>query len=104
MTTTTDQAPRTLKPLDFLDVDALLSSEERMIRDTVRQFVHERVMPGIEEWFEKGIFPSELAAEMGRLGLLGLHLSGYGCPGATAVRYGLACMELEAGGSTFRSF
>ena len=68
MTTTTDRAPRTLKPLDFLDVDALLSGEERMIRDTVRQFVRERVMPGIEEWFEIGIFPAEMAAEMGRLG------------------------------------
>src|SRR5213595_3335905 len=104
MTTTAGRAPRALKPLDFLDVDALLSSEERMIRDTVRQFVHERVMPGIEEWFEKGIFPSELAAEMGRLGLLGMHLSGYGCPGTNAVSYGLACMELEAGDSAFRSF
>ena len=104
MTTTTDQAPRTLKPLDFLDVDALLSSEERMIRDTVRQFVRERVLPGIEEWFENGIFPSEMAAEMGKLGLLGMHLSGYGCPGTNAVSYGLACMELEAGDSAFRSF
>src|SRR5438132_9976090 len=104
MTTTTERAPRTLKPLDFLDVDALLSSEERMIRDTVRQFVRERVMPGIEEWFENGIFPSEMAAEMGGLGLLGMHLSGYGCPGTNAVSYGLSCMELEAGDSTFRSF
>src|ERR671933_2077812 len=104
MTTTTDRAPRTLKPLDFLDVDALLSSEERMIRDTVRQFVHERVLPGIEEWFENGIFPAEMATEMGKLGLLGMHLSGYGCPGTNAVSYGLACMELEAGDSAFRSF
>src|SRR5918912_4579713 len=104
MTTTTDRAPRTLKPLDFLDVDALLSSEEHMIRDTVRQFVRERVLPGIEEWFENGIFPAEMATEMGKLGLLGMHLSGYGCPGTNAVSYGLACMELEAGDSAFRSF
>src|SRR5256885_15209811 len=104
MGTTTERAARTLKPLDFLDVDALLSSEERMIRDTVRQFVRERVLPGIEEWFENGIFPSEMAAEMGGLGLLGMHLSGYGCPGTNAVSYGLSCMELEAGDSTFRSF
>src|ERR687884_1189820 len=104
MTTTTDRAPRTLKPLDFLDVEALLSSEERMIRDTVRQFVRERVLPGIEEWFENGIFPLEMATEMGKLGLLGMHLSGYGCPGTNAVSYGLACMELEAGDSAFRSF
>jgi glutaryl-CoA dehydrogenase len=104
MTTTTDRPPRTLKPLDFLDVDALLSGEERMIRDTVRQFVRERVLPGIAEWFENGIFPVEMATEMGKLGLLGMHLSGYGCPGTNAVSYGLACMELEAGDSAFRSF
>src|SRR5947209_17928249 len=104
MSTTTDRAPRTLKPLDFLDVDALLNSEERMIRDTVRQFVRERVMPGIEEWFENGVFPSEMAAEVGTLGLLGMHLSGYGCPGTNAVSYGLACMELEAGDRALRSF
>ena len=104
MTTTTDRAPRTLKPLDFLDVDALLSGEERMIRDTVRQFVRKRVLPGIAEWFENGIFPAEMATEMGKLGLLGMHLSGYGCPGTNAVSYGLACMELEAGDSAFRSF
>src|SRR5919205_3930399 len=103
MSTRTEQAPRGLKPLDFLDVDALLSSEERMIRDTVRQFVRERVLPGIDEWFENGIFPVEMATEMGKLGLLGMHLSGYGCPGTNAVSYGLACMELEAGGSAFRS-
>src|SRR5947209_6736428 len=104
MSTTTDRAPRTLKPLDFLDVDALLNSEERVIRDTVRQFVRERVLPGIEEWFEQGLFPSEMATEMGGLGLLGMHLSGYGCPGTNAVSYGLACLELEAGDSGFRSF
>jgi glutaryl-CoA dehydrogenase len=104
MSTTTERAPRTLKPLDFLDVEALLSSEERMIRDTVRQFVRERVLPGIEEWFENGSFPVEMATEMGKLGLLGMHLSGYGCPGTNAVSYGLACMELEAGDSAFRSF
>src|SRR5918912_4634310 len=104
MSTTTGRAPRRLKPLDFLDVDALLSSEERMIRDTVRQLVRERVLPGIEEWFENGIFPAEMATEMGKLGLLGMHLSGYGCPGTNAVSYGLACMELEAGDSAFRSF
>src|ERR687886_2429089 len=104
MSTTTDRAPRTLKPLDFLDVDALLSSEERMIRDTVRQFVRERVLPSIEEWFENGIFPAQMATEMGKLGLLGMHLSGYGCPGTNAVSYGLACMELEVGDSAFPSF
>src|SRR5438876_11217073 len=104
MSTTTERAARTLKPLDFLDVDALLSSEERMIRDTVRQFVRERVMPGIEEWFENGIFPSEMAAEMGGLGLIGMHLSGYGWPGTNAVSYGLSCMELGGRGRPVRRF
>jgi glutaryl-CoA dehydrogenase len=92
------------KPLDFLDVDALLSDEERMIRDAIAQFVADRVMPGIEGWFERGEFPREVAAELGSLGLLGMHLSGYGCAGTNAVSYGVACMELEAGDSGFRSF
>ncbi|MGH2723844.1 MAG: acyl-CoA dehydrogenase family protein [Actinomycetota bacterium] len=91
------------KPLDPLDLDALLSDEERMIRDTVRSWVQRRVMPGIEEWFEKGTFPREVATEVGDLGLLGMHLRGYGCAGASAVMYGLACLELEAGDSGFRS-
>ena len=89
---------------DFLDIDAQLSSEEREIRDTVRRFVGDRVMPGIEKWFEAGEFPVEVAAELGSLGLLGMHLEGYGCAGTNAVSYGLACMELEAGDSGFRSF
>ena len=89
---------------DFLDIDAGLSSEERQIRDTVRKFVGDRVMPGIEKWFEAGEFPHEVATEIGALGLLGMHLEGYGCAGTNAVSYGLACMELEAGDSGFRSF
>jgi glutaryl-CoA dehydrogenase len=89
---------------DFLDIDAQLSSEEREIRDTVRRFVGDRVMPGIEKWFEAGEFPLEVATELGSLGLLGMHLEGYGCAGTNAVSYGLACMELEAGDSGFRSF
>lgn len=93
-----------LDPLDFLDIDALLGEEERLVRDTVRTFVRSRVLPGIDDWFEKGIFPREMGAEIGRLGLLGMHLQGYGCPGANAVSYGLACLELEAGDSGFRSF
>ena len=90
--------------LDFLDIDAHLSSEERQIRDTARRFVGDRVMPGIEKWFEAGEFPLEVATEIGSLGLLGMHLEGYGCAGTNAVSYGLACMELEAGDSGFRSF
>ncbi len=99
----TTEARRTADPLDFLDLDALLADEERMIRDTVRQFVAERVMPGIEEWFERGEFPREVFPELGKLGLLGMHLSGYGCAGTNAVSYGLTCLEMEAGDSGFRS-
>lgn len=91
-------------PLDFLDLGALLDDEERMIRDTVRAFVRDRVLPNISEWFESHTFPRELARELGKLGVLGMHLQGYGCPGASAVAYGLACMELEAGDSGVRSF
>jgi len=92
------------KPVDLLDVEALLTDEERMIRDATRDWVRDRVLPGIEAWFERAEFPGDVAAELGGLGLLGMHLSGYGCAGAGAVTYGLACMELEAGDSGFRSF
>ncbi len=93
----------TLDPRDFLAVDALLDDEERAIRDTVRQFVRDRIVPHVGEWFEQGILPAELVPEIGRLGLFGMHLEGYGLPGASAVAYGLACMELEAGDSGVRS-
>ncbi len=89
---------------DFLDIDALLSDEERLLRDTVRQFVGDRILPDVAEWFEEGTFPVDLAKEMGALGLLGMHLEGYGCAGTSAVAYGLACLELEAGDSGARSF
>jgi glutaryl-CoA dehydrogenase len=82
----------------------LLSDEERDLRDTARRFVRERVLPDIAGWFERGEFPVEMAKELGGLGLFGMHLTGYGCAGASAVQYGLACMELEAGDSGFRSF
>ena len=94
---------RPLNPVDFLDIDALLTDEERMIRDTVRQFVLDRVLPDIEGWFERGEFPREVFKELGALGLLGMHLTGYGCTGTNSVSYGLACMEMEAGDSGFRS-
>ena len=74
-----------------------------MLRDTVRRWVADRVLPSIADWFEEGILPRELTAELGKLGLLGMHLDGYGCPGASAVDYGLACLELEAGDSGVRS-
>jgi glutaryl-CoA dehydrogenase len=91
-------------PRDFLGLDDLLDDEERLLRDTVRSFVADRVLPDIAEWFEAGVFPVEMAKEMGALGLLGMHLDGYGCAGTSAVSYGLACLELEAGDSGFRSF
>ena len=102
MATTAKQA--TLDPRDYLAIDALLDDEERAIRDTVRQFVRERILPEVGEWFEQGILPRELAGEIGRLGLFGMHLEGYGLPGASAVAYGLTCLELEAGDSGLRSF
>jgi glutaryl-CoA dehydrogenase len=92
-----------LRPNDFLAVDTLLDDEERMIRDTVRSFVADRVTPNVGEWFEAATIPRELATEIGKLGLLGMHLEGYGCAGASATAYGLACMELEAGDSGVRS-
>jgi glutaryl-CoA dehydrogenase len=92
-----------LDPRDFFAIDALLDEEERAIRDTVRQFVGDRIVPDVGEWFEQGILPGELVKEIGRLGLFGMHLEGYGLPGASAVAYGLACMELEAGDSGIRS-
>src|SRR6266508_1844694 len=90
-------------PRDFLAIDALLSDEEKAIRDTVRQFVRERVLPDIGDWFEEAYLPRELAGELARLGIFGMHLHGYGLPGASAVAYGLTCMELEAGDSGVRS-
>jgi glutaryl-CoA dehydrogenase len=103
-TTRLDRERATVDPLDFLDLDSLLTEEERLIRDTVRSWVRERVLPGIDGWFEHGEFPVDVAKELGGMGLLGMHLSGYGCAGTNAVSYGLACLELEAGDSGFRSF
>src|ERR1700727_2266924 len=94
---------RELRPLDFLAIDDLLSDEERDIRDTVRAFVNDRVLPYVGEWFEEARLPRELAHELGKLGLFGMHLEGYGCAGASATAYGLTCMELEAGDSGVRS-
>ena len=92
-----------VRPRDFLDIDRLLDDEERLIRDTVRRFVADRVLPEVGTWFEEARIPLELARELGSLGLLGMHLEGYGCAGASATAYGLACMELEAGDSGVRS-
>ncbi len=89
---------------DFLEIDTMLDDEERLIRDTVRAYVADRVLPDIADWFEQGTIPVELAKEMGAMGLLGMHLGGYGTAGTNAVSYGLACLELEAGDSGVRSF
>ncbi|MEU0961712.1 acyl-CoA dehydrogenase family protein [Micromonospora aurantiaca] len=93
-----------MTPLDLLDIDASLSEEERQIRIVVRRLVTDRVRPHVAGWYEDGQVPArELAREFGKLGLLGMHLTGYGCAGASAVAYGLACLELEAGDSGVRS-
>jgi glutaryl-CoA dehydrogenase len=89
---------------DFLGLDALLSDEELLLRDSVRRLVVDKVLPGIAEWFEAGYFPRHLVADLGAMGLLGMHLEDYGCAGSSAVDYGLACLELEAGDSAVRSF
>ena len=90
--------------VDFYGIDELLTDEERLVRDTVREFVDERVMPTISEHFKNGTVPREMAQEMGELGLLGAYIDGYGCAGMGQVAYGLICQELERGDSGFRSF
>ncbi len=91
------------RPEDFLDIDSLLSDEERDIRDVVRAFVQREVVPNVGDWFEQGTIPRGLTPALGALGVLGMHLQGYGCAGASATAYGLACLELEAGDSGVRS-
>ena len=91
-------------PFGLFSIDHLLSEEERAIRDVVREYVDERIRPDVADWFEAGRIPArELAKELGTLGVLGMHLEGYGCQGTSAVAYGLACLELEAGDSGIRS-
>ncbi len=91
-------------PLDLIGFDTLLSDEERATRDRVRAFVDSELRPNIARWYDEGIFPSEIVEPMGALGLLGMHLQGYGCGGRSAVEYGLAAAELEAGDSGLRTF
>ncbi len=93
-----------MNTLDLLRLDDLHSDEERQIRDVVRRLVDQRVRPFVRDWYEQGHAPiRELANEFGNIGLLGMHLEGYGCAGAGSVAYGLACMELEAADSGVRS-
>jgi glutaryl-CoA dehydrogenase len=94
-----------LDPRDPLGFDELLDPEELAVRDTVRDWCNDRVMPHIADWYERGELTEirELARELGSIGAFGMHLEGYGCAGATAVQYGLACLELEAADSGLRS-
>ena len=91
-------------PRDPLSLDGLLDDEERLIRDTVRQYVREKFLPHVAGYFENGSLPETTGPELGQLGLLGMHLQGYGCAGASGTAYGLTCLELEAGDSGLRSF
>ena len=92
-------------PLDFLGIDSLLSEEERLLRDTVRKYVQKEIKPHVADWWDEGKIPhADLARDFGSLGMLGMHLEGYGCAGTSATAYGLASMELEAGDSGIRSF
>jgi glutaryl-CoA dehydrogenase len=90
--------------IDYLNVDSLFTAEELELRERVRGFVDVRIRPNINDWYEAARFPRELARELGELGVLGMHLDGYGCPGRSAVEYGLAMLELEAGDSGVRTF
>jgi len=97
--------PVPVGPLELLDINHLLGDEERAVQQSVRRLVDDTIRPSIADWYEAGTFPAaEMALEFGELGLLGMHLQGYGCAGMSAVDYGLACMELEAGDSGARSF
>ncbi len=93
-----------MDPHDPLGIEPLLSDDERAGRDRVRAWVRERFLPEAETWFETAHWPRELVPELGELGVLGMHLEGYGCAGGSAVDYGLACEELEAGDSGLRTF
>lgn len=98
------ELPAAPDPSDVLALDALLSADELEVRQKVRDFTDQRIKPDIARWYEDAVFPLDLAPELGELGVLGMHLEGYGCPGRSAVDYGLAAMELEAGDSGIRTF
>lgn len=89
---------------DLIDIDSLLTSDEIALRASVRAFVDTQIKPHIAQWYEDAVFPLEIVPQMARLGLLGMHLQGYGCPGRSSVEYGLAALELEAGDSGLRTF
>lgn len=89
---------------DLLDLESQFSAEEIALRDRVREFVDRRIRPNIADWYERAVFPTEIIPEMAELGLLGMHIKGYGCAGRSAVEYGIAMQELEAGDSGLRTF
>src|SRR5207342_300406 len=89
---------------DFLEIDDLLTEEDRAIRDTVRDFAESELAPHVAEWYDEGTLPDDLGPRLGKIGLLGMHLEGYGCAGMSATAYGVACRELEAVDSGLRSF
>ena len=97
--------PRSAEPVgtDLLKIDDELGDDERLVRDTVRKFATDRVMPHIADWFEAGTLPRQLVPELGQLGLLGMHLTGYGCAGMGPIAYGVTCREMEAADSGLRS-
>jgi glutaryl-CoA dehydrogenase len=94
----------TIREVDILGLDELLTDDERAMRDKVRRFVRTEIEPEVDGWYERGEFPRHLPRRFGELGLLGMHLDGYGSAASTAVEYGLACLELEAGDSGVRTF
>ena len=96
-------APPSQSAADLLKIDDELSDEERLVRDTVRKFAADRIMPHIADWFEAGTLPTDLVPELGQLGLLGMHLKGYGCAGMGPIAYGVTCREMEAADSGLRS-
>ena len=98
------QVPENPPGHDFLNIEDHLSEEELAVRGRVRSFVREKIKPNIKDWFDDAVFPKEIVPEFAELGVLGMHLKGYGCAGRSAVEYGLACMELEAGDSGLRTF
>ncbi|TFC32970.1 acyl-CoA dehydrogenase family protein [Cryobacterium sp. TMT2-14] len=108
LTLTTAPAGIVASPLidtsDLIDIESLLTAEEVKLRDSVRAFVDSTIRPNIAGWYENGVFPLEIVPQMAKLGLLGMHLKGYGCPGRSSVEYGLAALELEAGDSGLRTF
>ena len=104
MATNTSQDAVEADPADLINVDSLLTAEELALRARVRGFVADHIRPNIARWYEDADFPLDIVPEMGRMGLLGMHLEGYGCAGRSAVEYGLAAAELEAGDSGLRTF